>query len=152
MSTVTNTQLAIFLRKGSLDNPYVFIEETNRRISDGGKIVLQEFPINQAGYIQGEEGISDPVAITVILTIDEVDITFTEIKDPSLSLGAEQFRVDYEMGLLEFNPELYGAEVVKTISYVGRGAYYISASRIMTDDTYLDDSFANELPTTLQEL
>lgn len=150
MSIVTNTPLALFLRKGSLTSPYVFIEETDRRISDGGKIVLQEFPVNQAGYIQGQEGVSDPVAITVVLTIDAEDVTFTEIKDPSLSLSAEQFRVDYEMGLLEFNPDLYGTSILKTVTYVGRGIYYISASRIFTDDTYTGDT--GEIPITLQDI
>lgn len=150
---VTNTPLAMFLRKGTLADPYVYITETNRMITDGGTIVLQEFPINQTGYVQYSSGdpISDAVAVSVILTIDSVDVTFSEVRDPSVVLGAEQFRVDYEFGLLEFDPTLYGTEIVKTITYAGRGAYYIAASRVYDDSTYTSD-LSNDEFGTLQDV
>ena len=149
----TNTPLAMFLRKGTLTDPYVYITETNRMITDGGTIVLQEFPINQTGYVQysGGSPISDAVAITVVLTISGSDVTFSEVKDDSVTLGAEQFRVDYEFGLLEFDPTLYGTEVVKTITYAGRGAYYIAASRVYDDSTYTND-LSNDEFGTLQDV
>lgn len=150
----TKTPLAMFLRKGSLNDPYVFITETNRQITDGGTLVLQEFPVNQTGYIQYSNGdpISDAVAISVILTIDDSDITFSEIRDSSVVLGTEQFRVDYEFGLLEFDPELYGTSIIKTITYAGRGSYYIAASRIYDDATYTNDFSQGQLFETLQDV
>ena len=144
----------MFLRKGTLADPYVYVTETNRMITDGGTIVLQEFPINQTGYVQysgGGSPISDAVAVSVVLTIDSVDVTFAEVRDPSVTLGAEQFRVDYEFGLLEFDPTLYGTEVVKTITYAGRGAYYIAASRVYDDSTYTND-LSNDEFGTLQDV
>ena len=150
----TNTPLAMFLRKGTLADPYVYLTETNRMITDGGTIVLQEFPINQTGYVQysgGGSPISDAVAVSVVLTINSVDVTFSEVRDPSVTLGAEQFRVDYEFGLLEFDPTLYGTEVVKTITYAGRGAYYIAASRVYDDSTYTND-LSNDQFGTLQDV
>jgi hypothetical protein len=138
MSITTKTPIAMFLRKGTIADPYVFITETNRRISDGGTLVLQEFPINQTGYVNFGNGspVEDAVAVSVI-----VDGTpFSEIKDPSAVLTTNQFRVDYEFGLLSFNPELYGAEIVDTITYVGRGAFFIASSRIYNDQSYIDDS------------
>lgn len=149
----TNTPLAMFLRKGTETDPYIFITETNRKISDGGTLVLREFPINQAGYVlDGETLSTDPVAVSVVLNISGNDVTFTEVKDPSVSLSISQFRVDYQFGLLHFNPDLYGAAVIKTLTYAGRGAYYIAASRIYDDETYGNDLSQGELFTTLQDV
>jgi hypothetical protein len=143
MSIITKTPIAMFLRKGTLDDPYLFITETNRRISDGGTIVLQEFPINQAGFVQFGSGepTEDTVAVSVTLDIDGTPVVFTEVKDPSLILGVNQFRVDYQFGLLSFDPGLYGTEIAATITYVGRGAFYIAASRVYNDQSYIDDTF-----------
>jgi hypothetical protein len=149
----TNTPLAMFLRKGTQADPYLYIVETNRKITDGGTLVMREFPINQAGYVLNGETLStDPVAVTVVLNIEGNDITFTEVKDPSVSLTAEQFRVDYQFGLLHFNPNVYGASIIKTVTYAGRGAYYVAASRIFDDANYTNDLSQGELFTTLQDV
>jgi hypothetical protein len=154
MSIVTKTPFAMFLRTGSQDNPFVFITETDRRISDGGKLVLQEFPTKyDTGTILNFDQ-NDPVTIQVFIDVDNngtpVETQFTQITDPSLPLGELQYRVDYEWGLLYFNPTLYGGEILKRITYVGRGSYFISASRIFTDDTYTGD--AGQIPITLQDI
>jgi hypothetical protein len=150
----TKTPLAMFLRKGTLASPYIFITETNRRISDGGVLLLQEFPTNSPGYTVDQLGdvVEDPTALLVTLTINEIDVTFTEEKDSTAPLGEETFRVDYELGLLFFNFSLYGADMVKSISYVGRGSYYIAASRIYDDATYTNDFSQGGLFQTLQDV
>ena len=162
----TNTPLAMFLRKGTTTDPYVFITEENRRISDGGTIVLQEFPINQTGYVATNNVVSDtpdPVAVEVFFNLDDgagniVETQFAEIVDPEAALGEEQFRVDYEFGLIHFNPLLYGSNedttrnFVTRITYAGRGSYYIAASRIYDDTTYTNDLSQGELFQTLQDV
>lgn len=164
---VTNTPLAMFLRKGTTAEPYVFITEENRRISDGGTIVLQEFPINQTGYVATNNVVSDtpdPVAVEVTLNLDDgagsiVPTVFSEITDPEAPLGEGQFRVDYEFGLIHFNPLLYGSNeddttrnFVTKVTYAGRGSYYIAASRIYDDATYTNDLSQGELFQTLQDV
>jgi hypothetical protein len=138
MSITTKTPIAMFLRKGTIQDPYVFITETNRRISDGGTVVLQEFPINQTGYVVFAN--NSPVEDTVAVTVTVDGTAFSEVKDPSAILSANQFRIDYEFGLLAFDPELYGTLLVDTITYVGRGAFFIASSRIYNDQSYVDDS------------
>lgn len=154
MSIVTNTPFAMFLRDGSSENPFVFITETDRRISDGGKLVLQEFPAQYNTGIILNNDENDPVTVQVFINVDNngtpVETQMTQITDPSLPLGALQFRVDYQWGLLYFNPGLYGTEVLTRITYVGRGSYFVSASRIFTDDTYTGDT--GEIPLTLQDI
>jgi hypothetical protein len=163
---VTNTPLAMFLRKGTTAEPYVFITEENRRISDGGTIVLQEFPINQVGYVATNNVVSetpDPVAVEVTLNLDDgagniVTTVFSEITDPEAPLGEGQFRVDYEFGLIHFNPLLYGSNedstrnFVSKVTYAGRGSYYIAASRIYDDATYTNDLSQGALFQTLQDV
>jgi hypothetical protein len=163
---VTNTPLAMFLRKGTIAEPYVFITEESRRISDGGTIVLQEFPINQTGYVATDNVVSetpDPVAVEVFFNLDDglgniVETQFAENVDPDSTLGEEQFRVDYEFGLIHFNPLLYGSNedstrnFVARITYAGRGSYYIAASRIYDDATYTNDLSQGELFQTLQDV
>lgn len=154
MSIVTNTPFAMFLRDGSSENPFIFITETDRRISDGGKLVLQEFPAqyNTGTILNNDE--NDPVTVQVFINVDDngtpVETQMTQITDPSLPLGDLQFRVDYEFGLLSFNPNLYSTSILSKITYVGRGSYFISASRIFTDDTYTGDT--GEIPITLQDI
>lgn len=154
MSITTKTPLAMFLRKGTLESPHLFITETNRMISDGGVLLLQEFPTNNPGYTIDQFGdpVADPTALLVTLFINEEDVIFTEEKNPSLPLGEETFRVDYELGLLFFDPELYGTSIVKSISYVGRGAYYIAASRIFDETTYENDFSQGGFFQTLQDV
>jgi hypothetical protein len=154
MSITTKTPLAMFLRKGTLESPHLFITETNRMISDGGILLLREFPTNNPGYTVDQFGdpVVDPTALLVTLSINEQDVIFTEEKDPSVVLGEGTFRVDYEFGLLFFDPELYGTSIVKSISYVGRGAYYIAASRVYDDATYTNDFSQGGLFKTLQDV
>jgi hypothetical protein len=163
---VTNTPLAMFLRSGSQQDPYVFIVEENRRITDGGTIVMQEFPINQVGYVATNNVVSedpDPVAVEVFFNLDDgagnlIETAFSEIVDPEAPLGELQFRVDYEFGLIHFNPFFYGKSeditrnFVARITYAGRGSYYIAASRIYDDATYTNDLSQGELFQTLQDV
>lgn len=207
MLTKTQTPLALRLRRGDTTDPYVFITETNRQISDGGVLVLKEFPVNDAeGYLLEIEGaiivatlteraeltglevgdrvfvqdagdgnwaqyvitaITDgngdtssfefintdnpsPVAVNVFMIVNEESTLFTEITDPSATLIDLQYRVDYEFGLLHFNPDLYGALSVERVTYAGRGAYYIAASRVYNDENYTADE--NDEFTTLQDV
>jgi hypothetical protein len=92
--------------------------------------------------------------VNVFLDITEAGVTtetlFTEMKDPTATLGTLQYRVDYEFGLLSFNADLYGGNTVKRMTYAGRGAYYIAASRVYDDGNYSADD--NDEFTTLQDI
>lgn len=73
----TQTPLALRLRRGDTTDPYVSITETNRQISDGGVLVLKEFPVNDAeGYLLEIEG-----AIIVATLAQRAELTDLEVGD-----------------------------------------------------------------------
>jgi hypothetical protein len=150
MAFETKRPIAMYLRTGTENDPFIFIEETDRKVSDRGIIVMQEVPINQAGYIQGSQGIQDPVAILVSTEINGTEVVFTEVKDPSADLQANQYRVDYVFGILYFDIESHAGQENINIDYVGKGAFLISASRIFSDNDFTQDG--GQLPKTLQNI
>ena len=87
-----------------------------------------------------------PVAVNLFIA----GTLFTEVRDPSATLQALQYRVDYEFGLISFNPDLYGGSTIESLTYAGRGAYYIAASRVYDDENYTADE--NDEFTTLQDI
>jgi hypothetical protein len=152
MAFETNRPIAMFLRTGTLNDPFRFIEETDRKVSDRGIIVLQEIPVNEPGFVLADGTVSqeDPTNIIVSIESGGNTIVFDQIIDPSADLQAFQYRVDYNFGILSFDIEAHaGLENVNT-SYVGKGAFFISASRIYSDTDFTQDG--GQFPITLQNI
>lgn len=104
-----NNPIRIIWRAGTVEDPYVDISESWRIIND--KIVLTEIP-------------------------DEfyrVRITnYIEVLDKNKILSSNEFRVNYQNSIIEFNP----TEENKTVQviYKGRGQILYPASRIYTNN------------------
>jgi hypothetical protein len=152
MALETNRPIAMFLRTGTLNDPFHFIQETDRKVSDRGIIVLREIPVNQAGFVfdDGATTETDPTAIQISIEQGGSTISFTEIKDPSADLQAFQYRVDYYFGVVSFDIEAHAGLENVNISYVGKGAFFISASRIYSDTDFTQDG--GQFPITLQNI
>ena len=121
-------------------------------MSDRGIIVLREIPVNQAGFVfdDGATTETDPTAIQISIEQGGSTIDFTEITDPSADLQAFQYRVDYNFGIVSFDIEAHAGLENVNISYVGKGAFFISASRIYSDTDFTQDG--GQFPITLQDI
>ena len=152
MAFETNRPIAMYLRTGTLNDPFHFIEETDRKVSDRGIIVLQEIPINQQGFVLADGTVSqeDPTNIMVSIESGGSTIVFDQIVDPSADLQEFQYRLDSVFGILSFDIESHAGLENVNISYVGKGAFFISASRIYSDSDFTQDG--GVIPETLQKV
>ena len=152
MAFETNRPIAMFLRTGTLNDPFHFIQETDRKVSDRGIIVLREIPVNQAGFVfdDGDTTETDPTAIEISIEQGGSTIPFTQVVDPSADLQEFEYRVDYNFGVVSFDIESHAGLENVNISYVGKGAFFISASRIYSDTDFTQDG--GQFPITLQNL
>ena len=107
MATKNPTPLLYQLRDGSLSDPYVDKVENIKLVA--GKVVLDEIPVKQFGVI--------------------VD---GHIETSSNTPSGNSFYVDYNYGVIYFEPEKVGTV---TVRYRGRGFVNIPADRVLYSDS-----------------
>lgn len=103
----------LYQRKGTEDDPYIFLQDTNIISPTTNTIVLKEVP-----------SFNDKVKATVVSTGEQL----TEIGIKDHITNRSQFRVDYSVGIVHFHEDLAGLEV--KCEYMGTGHMFISSHRI----------------------
>lgn len=114
----------IFKRKGTVEDPFLFLEETVLIIN--GKVVLKEIPF-----------INNKVKAKIN------GVPLVEVDANSVSLSENEYKVDYSQGIVFFHNSLEDETV--NLEYYGMGYVSVPAHRIWIENT-------NEEIETLQEL
>lgn len=121
--------IVLLSRAGTVGDPFIKKVESTKKIDINGMIQLEEIPAKfTKNYVITDTNGDAIQAVPVVVSI--LGSILTEVKEDTANVGYGQYRVDYENGLIFFNPQYYAGATADYVQYTGRGAYFISANRI----------------------